>query len=322
MNRVRRTRPAAVRDAAGVRFDVDELLALRRDAARLGPVIARSASSSLAGGHRAKPRGRGMEYVESRPYMPGDDVRSIDWRVTARTGRAHTKLFQEERERPVSLVVDLAPSMFFGTRRAFKSVLAARACALVAWSVVTRGDRVGALVAAGERHLEIRPAGGQRGALAVIRGLVALGNEPPQAGAPGGLAGTLLRARRVLRPGSLILVFSDFYGLDEDCVRHLSRLRGHDEVVACWTHDVLESEPPPPGRYPVTNGREFTVLDLRSAEVRERYAEHVDAYRARVLNACARLSMPLVALRTDNDPVLDLARGLAAWSPVPTEMSS
>ncbi len=314
MSPTRRQRSAAAAD--GVTVGVDELLALRRDAARLGPIVSRSPSrAARSGAQRARLRGRGMEYLESRLYTPGDDVRSIDWRVTARTGRTHTKLFQEERERPVSVIVDLAASMFFGTRRAFKSVLAARAAALVAWSVAARGDRIGALVSAGERHLEVRPRAGRRGAMAVIRALVALGNERPAAGA--GLAAALARARRVLRPGSLLLVISDFYDLDDEALRHLTRLRAHDELVACWVRDPLEIEPPPPGRYPVSDGRDFAVLDLASAEVRAQYLDHVAQHRDRLVDACTRLNIALVALRTDQDPAEGLARDLAAWSPAP-----
>ena len=121
------------------------------------------------GGYVSPYRGRGMEFEEVRAYQPGDDIRNMDWRVTARTGRPHTKLFREERERPVLFLVDLGPSMAFGTRVAFKSVVAARAAALLAWAARDNGDRIGGIVFAGKRHRELRPAARERGMLPFSR---------------------------------------------------------------------------------------------------------------------------------------------------------
>ena len=125
---------------SGVEASIDDLIGLRLRARRLELGIARRARHSMSGAHGSRFRGRGMEFAESRVYQPGDDVRSIDWRVTARTGRPHTKLFQEERERPVILLVDLGASMFFGTRTAYKSVLAAETAALIAWAAMHRSE--------------------------------------------------------------------------------------------------------------------------------------------------------------------------------------
>ena len=159
---------------SGIEVDVDDLIGLRFRAQRLELGIARRARQTMTGAHDSRFRGRGMEFAESRIYQPGDDVRSIDWRVTARTGRPHTKLFQEERERPVILLVDLGASMFFGTRKAFKSVLAAETAALIAWAAMHGGDRVGALVAGRSAHMELKPVAGRRGVLRVLRALAAL----------------------------------------------------------------------------------------------------------------------------------------------------
>jgi uncharacterized protein (DUF58 family) len=298
---------------SGIEASVDDLIGLRFRAQRLELGIARRARHSMTGAHGSRFRGRGMEFAESRIYLPGDDVRSIDWRVTARTGRPHTKLFQEERERPVILLVDLGASMFFGTRTAYKSVLAAETAALIAWAAMHGGDRVGALVAGRSHHLELEPVSGRRGVLRVLRALAALSrqassDEEQQIK----LCDSLLRARHVARPGSLLVVISDFYDLDEEAAGHLSRMRQHNDMLACWIHDRLEIEPPPPGRYNVSDGWQTATLDTLSSRARARYAE---SFGARVEALCAtlgRLAIPLLPIATGDDVAEALRRGPSA----------
>jgi len=163
------------------RVDADELVGLRACGERLRPARSRVARSALAGAHRSRFHGRGMDYRESRHYQPGDDIRNMDWRMTARGGHAHVKVFDEERERPVVVLVDFGATMFFASQGVFKSVQAARLAALIGWSAIGHGDRIGALLFtdAGDRglHQEVSPAGGRRGQMRLIRALV-------QAGAP------------------------------------------------------------------------------------------------------------------------------------------
>ena len=298
---------------SGVEASVDDLIGLRFRAQRLELGIARRARHSMIGAHGSRFRGRGMEFAESRIYLPGDDVRSIDWRVTARTGRPHTKLFQEERERPVILLVDLGVSMFFGTRTAYKSVLAAEAAALIAWAAMHGGDRVGALVAGRSHHLELEPVSGRRGVLRVLRALAALSrqtsNDEEQQIK---LCDSLLRARHVARPGSLLVVISDFYDLDEEAAAHLSRMRQHNDMLACWIHDRLEIEPPPPGRYDVSDGWRTATLDTLSSRARACYTE---SFGARVEAMCAtlgKLAIPLLPIATGDDVAETLRRGASA----------
>ena len=163
------------------RVDADELVALRASGERLRPARSQAARSALAGAHRSRFHGRGMDYRESRHYQPGDDIRNMDWRITARSGHAHVKVFDEERERPVVVLVDFGASLFFASQGVFKSVQAARLAALIGWSAIGHGDRIGALLftdaAQAGQHQELSPAGGRRGQMRLIRALV-------QAGAP------------------------------------------------------------------------------------------------------------------------------------------
>lgn len=304
--------PGAV-GLSGIEASVDDLIRLRFRAQRLELGVARRARQSMSGAHDSRFRGRGMEFAESRIYQPGDDVRSIDWRVTARTGRPHTKLFQEERERPVILLVDLGASMFFGTRTAYKSVLAAETAALIAWAAMHRGDRVGALVSGRSAHMELKPVSGRRGVLRVLRALAALSrqgadDEEQQIR----LADSLLRARHVARPGSLLVVISDFYSLDEEATGHLTRMRQHNDMLACWINDALEREPPPPGRYAVSDGWQTATLDTISKRARTRYrANFADQFEA-LRTTLGRLAIPLLPIATGDDVAETLRRGAPA----------
>lgn len=303
---------------SGVEASVDDLIGLRFRARRLELGIGRRARHSLSGGHGSRFRGRGMEFAESRIYQPGDDVRSIDWRVTARTGRPHTKLFQEERERPVILLVDLGASMFFGTRTAYKSVVAAEAAALIAWAAMAGGDRVGALVAGRSGHMELKPVAGRRGVLRVLHALAALGRPSADDEERGiGLRDSLLRARHVARPGSLLVIVSDFYGLDDDAAGHLTRMRQHNDMLACWIYDALEREPPPPGRYGVSDGWQTATLDTSSRNARSRYLESFGAEAEGLRTTLGRLAIPLLPIATGDDVAETLRRGVPRESAGP-----
>ena len=156
----------------GIHLTAAELISLRPRCHALRLPMRQAAASALAGAYRSRFRGRGVDFLESRNYQPGDDIRNMDWRVTARTGKPHTKVFQEERERPVLVVMDASPSLFFGTKTRLKSVAAGQLAAAVAWSAVRRGDRIGGFLFAPGKHRELRPAGGRRGAMRMIQGLV------------------------------------------------------------------------------------------------------------------------------------------------------
>ncbi len=159
--------------------------AAKQASRELDNLIDNKTANPLAGLMTSRFRGRGIDFAEVRVYQPGDDIRTIDWRVTARTGVAHTKLFQEERERPVLLLVDQSSSMYFGSRVMFKSVLAARTAALLAWAVLERGDRIGGIVFSEHGHREIRPRRNKHAVLRLLNELhgfnQALGKEPSAA---------------------------------------------------------------------------------------------------------------------------------------------
>jgi uncharacterized protein (DUF58 family) len=295
-----------------VRVKLSTLIGLNRDARSL-PLISNSVKAQMAGGHLSAFRGRGMEYFESRPYQPGDDIRAIDWRVTARSGRTHTKIYREERERPVLLWLDLSRSMFFGTQTCFKSVLAAKLAALLAWSSVQHGDRLGYLVFSEQQHIEFRPGRGKHSALHFIQQLVAhpawdMDVDETRDQNTGVKA--LMRLRQVTRPGSLVILLSDFRFLDADCRAQLVELARHNDVVMIHTYDPLERRLPQSGYYRVTDGNDSIDIDTSSASVRAQYGERYDQHLQALQNLCNELGLFLIDIATNADLLTELKTGL------------
>jgi len=296
----------------GTYVTVSELIQLQGQARKLDLSQRSFAKASTTGSHHSRFRGRGMDYQESRIYQAGDDIRSMDWRVTARAGKPHTKLYQEERERPVMLLLDLSPSMFFGSKKVFKSVQAAKIAALLGWAATLRGDRVGALIIGNQQaiHKELPPKSGKRGALQLIRELVV--QVDPQAffqrmqqtrkNAKNALNDELQRLRRISRPGSLIFIISDFYTINEETSNHLLRLSHHNDLIAIQVLDPLELQAPPPGRYGVTDGKNTGVLNTRSKRRREKYNDFFRVHHQAVTQLMHKRNIPLIKISTTDDP--------------------
>lgn len=252
-------------------------------------------------------KGRGMEYDESRLYQPGDDVRHLDWRVTARTGKPHTKLFREERERPVFLWVDCRAPMFFATRGRFKSVAAAQIAALLAWSAVHDGDRIGSVLFTEGTHREIKPQRGKTGALRLFRELAGAGGAA-DGGNGGSPAGALLRLSHIARPGSLIFFISDFRNFDERAETRLAQLAAHSETVLVFVCDALEERLPPPGQYRVGDGARDFHLDAGDAQFAADYAARFQRRAARLRALARKLGVGFLQCRTSDDPLAVLQR--------------
>jgi uncharacterized protein (DUF58 family) len=263
--------------------------------------------ASQHGGYRSRFRGRGMEFAEVRAYLPGDDVRSIDWRVTARRGKVHTKLFHEERERPVLLALDYRRPMFFATRGRFKSVQASQLAALFAWQAMSRGDRVGGFIFSEERNLELRPQLGKKGVLQLLRQMVAdpvWQRSPHRPFAPQQrLAETLQRLQRVARPGSLILLLSDFNQWDAEVEKQLALLSRHCELGLVHCFDPLEAELPPAGTYRLSDGERDLTMTTGDQATRRQYQHNFNQRRQLLEDFCRRQRCRLISLSTDADPL-------------------
>ncbi len=260
-------------------------------------------------------KGMGMEFDEARPYQPGDEVRHLNWRVTARTGRPHTKLFREERERPVLLWVDYRANMFFATQGAFKAVLAARAAALLAWSAKHHGDRVGSIIFSEQVHKELKPCRGHAGVMHLIRALTkhpAWRESTPLGTRNGSVQQAFLRLQRVARPGSLVFLISDFRHFDENIQSQLAHLSRHCDIVMLAIHDPLERHLPPAGRYRLSDGRRDIDLDTSDHSFRRHYAQRFKEHQRRLQTQARQHRFHLLSCSTTEDPLEVLKHGLGA----------
>jgi len=249
-------------------INLQQLISLQQKVGELA-VRRKHIRSALSGAHLSRLRGRGMEFDEVRIYQPGDEVSSIDWKVTARKGTTHTKIFREERERPILICLDYRRSMFFATQGSLKSVIATQAAALLAWHSISHGDRLGACLFSEQAHHDIKPTRGRKGVLKFLHGCChseawQQQHTPLPATT---LDETAQRLRRLSRPGSLVYILSDFRGLTPTSINQLGQLARHSDVVLVAIHDVMESHFPASGEFPVFDGKQhFTFLANRQIQ--------------------------------------------------------
>lgn len=284
---------------------LDELIALAAYARGASIAARRHSPAAHAGGHVSRWRGRGVDFRESRIYQAGDDIRHMDWRVTARSGKPHTKLFEEEREQGLLLALDCNPTMHFGTRVRFKNVQAARAAALLAWMAAQHGDRIGAIGFGGGIDGETKPAGGRRGVLRALRALRDWDAAADARSEP--LSAALARMQRLLRPGMRFTLLSDGFSFDEAALPALSRIAARHETTIVLIRDALELHAPPPGRYALQVGDARRIIAFEDAGVRASWESRFADAREHLRGACARLGVRVI----DVDAHADVRRALA-----------
>jgi len=294
----------------GPYVELEQLIGLRH---KRTPVESRNARivGSRAGQKLSKIKGRGVDFAEVRPYQPGDDVRTIDWRVTARKNKPHTKIFREERERPTLIVTDQTQSMFFGSVTRFKSVAAAEIAARIAWQNLAVGDRVGGVVIGNEHQALHKPF---RTSSAVARQLndvarfnralrrhESLTNDAPVVARGSSLETGLLRVRKLTRSNYRIFVISDFAGDLQIWQDHLHALARHNQVVVVDIFDPLEAQMPPTDHYVVTDGNKRVQFWSGDEKLRAAYAQRFRERRNHLADMCRHQSMSHFSIATDLD---------------------
>ncbi|MEO5331643.1 MAG: DUF58 domain-containing protein [Magnetococcus sp. YQC-5] len=297
----------------GILLSAEELIGLRYAAKGLPPEP-RRARSLLEGSYLSPFKGRGMEFSETRIYQAGDDIRHMEWRVTARTGKPHIKLFREERERAVLIWLDFRRPMFFATRGRFKAIQAARAAAVAGWGAAWRGDRLGGLIFSEQENRELRPQRGDRAVLSLIRELIRFPTPDPTSRTqenPLALNQALVRLRRVVLPGSMVFLFSDFRGLTPTDQTHLVQLARHNDLTLFFLHDPLErSLPPSGGRYPVSFGQSLPrLLNVNNPRIRAEYAAQFQRRLDHLTTFCRSIGALLISCSTDEESPSALRRG-------------
>jgi len=311
LNRLFKRRSHGMQQTTGLAPDyavhasLQELIDLHLQARPLQMTGKRRASRALAGNHESRFKGRGMDYLESREYQAGDDIRNMDWRITARSGKPHIKLFQEERERPVLMLTDFSAGMFFASHGRFKSVIGAQTAALIAWSAIRHGDRIGGVMI-NHGHHEMSPRPGKKAVLHWLNQLHQhsfFDKTTPHGDAD--LSQAMQRLSWLARPGSLVFIISDFL---QDSHNHnlesrLQKIRRHSDCVLIRISDWLEVNTPPANYYRLTDGRQELILNTRDRVQQAEFLTQFSQRRQQLEQTAKKLAIPLLELTTDVSPV-------------------
>jgi len=282
-----------------VSVSLKSLIDLAKPASRLDLQHSQNRAQQ-SGAYVSRFKGRGMEFDEARLYQPGDDIRSIDWRVTARTGKTYTKVFREERERPVFISVDDRMTMHFATRGVFKSVLAAKLAALLAWAAEHHGDRIGGQLFTEQSCYELKP---QNGRHAVLRFLNTLVNSQKSSDKQFSLSQVLARLNQHARPGSLVYIVSDFRGINDESEAHIAKLARHCQVVLIFIYDPLENSLPAKGRFRFTDERSDVVVDAGDQKGLSDYHQRFIERQQRIESLAKKTGLAFIQCSTQDDPV-------------------
>jgi uncharacterized protein (DUF58 family) len=284
-----------------VHVDLRQLLRLAGPARQLSLLPRQPAGSVLNGRHASKLRGRGLNFEELRNYFAGDDIRTIDWKVTARTGEPHVRVYTEERDRPALLLVDQRMSMFFGSRLYMKSVVAAEAAALAAHRLLAQGDRVGGLVFGDDAVAEHRPVRAPAAvnrllaSIAAANGRLHAAREVPE---PGSLNAALRAAARIAKTNYLVLVFSDFDGIDATTEQLIRTLAQHNDLLLFSVLDPMAESLPEGFRLAISDGELQAEIDGTDGRMRTRIEQAIRGRLADLDHWVRRYGLPLLPLTT------------------------
>lgn len=299
---------------SGVSITLPELIRLRQRATGFSFLPRQPVHSLLAGRQASKLRGRGLNFEEIRRYLPGDDIRQIDWKVTARTRQTQSRVYTEERERPVLAVVDQRLGMFFGSKRQMKSVTAAEAAALVAWRTIAVKDRVGLVLFNDSRQITIRPQRSQNGVMRILHAVVemnqALRADDPVLPRPAALNEALESARRLAPHDCLIVAITDGAGSDEQTQKKLTEISQHNDVLVVFVFDPLETELPVAGELVFSDGTSQLAFDSRHAAAREQFQQEFSQLRAAAHKFLLTRETPVLPLSTALRTIDQIARAL------------
>jgi len=294
-----------------IHVSLGHLQALERQARNLSFLPRQPARSILNGRHASRLRGRGLNFEELRGYLPGDDVRAIDWKVTARTGEPHVRVMTEERDRPAFIVVDQRMSMFFGSKLNMKSVTAAEAAALAAFRILDQGDRVGGIVF-GDQHLaEIRP---QRSRAALDRFLTALAeangllHADAQAVDPMPLTRVLRAVARIATHNHLIIVLSDFDVVDDETRRFVAGLARHNDLVLGLVSDPFAEDMPEASHLIVSDGELQAEINTGDRRTYRNLREMAQGRLAEILDWQRTLGVPVLPLSAAEQTLAQMRR--------------
>jgi uncharacterized protein (DUF58 family) len=302
----------------GVYADLDELIRLQFKATGFSFLPKQPVHSLLSGRHASRLRGRGLDFEEVRNYIPGDDIRTIDWKITARTQKPHIRVYTEERERPVLVVADQRISMFFGTRVNMKSVTAAEAAALAAWRVVSAGDRVGAVVFNDSEIREVRPHRSKKTVMQILNIIVEqnhlLGVDRGITSSPDMLNKTLEKVVHLAKHDYLVCIMSDFFGITDNTNRLIKLISRHNDVIIGLIYDPIAKELPDAGKIVISDSGKQIELDMGSRKLREQYPEILEGRLKSLTDELAKYGVPVLPIHTA-EGVAEQVRAVLGYSP-------
>ncbi|QDP01777.1 DUF58 domain-containing protein [Thalassotalea sp. PS06] len=303
----------------GVHLSINELLYYQGKVSLIDLAPTKALHGQLAGNYLARTKGRGMEFDEVRHYQNGDDIRAIDWRVTARTGKTHTKLFREEVERPVLIATDLGNSMYFGSRLLFKSIQAAHVAALLSWHASKRGDRLGGLVFNQTSHMELKPKSRQKGVLHYLHALEELHQLQSTENTDNQyFYDNCLRLKQIAKPGALIYLITDGYHFDSRAIKPLNQISQHCELVICHIHDPMELKLPDfhqKTSVALTNGEDELQLTLGDKKTAHRYQSQADKRISQLQALFRKAGARFISFSAGESLEQQLKSGVVSWIP-------
>ena len=306
-------RKTAVAGDSQVYADLDEMVRLRFKSSGFSFLPRQPVHSILSGQHTSRLRGRGLNFEELRHYLPGDDTRNIDWKVTARTRQPYVRVYTEEKDRTVWLLVDQRMTMFFGSRWKMKSVTAAEAAAVAAWRVLSAGDRVGALVFDDTDISIIPPHRSQQRVIQIFKSIVkknhAMNAKSAVEPDPHMLNQALQRVAALARHDCLVCLIGDGTGINADTRKYVTRLTEHNDVLSAFIYDPLEQEIPEAGRLVFSDGVDQLEFNTQEKALREAYGSDFKQRMERMQATSRKHSIPLLPIHTAA-PVLEQIRDL------------
>lgn len=316
---VRRKRQTSDASDRGVYTSVAELAAMEASARDFSFLRRQPVHSLLSGRHGSRVRGRGLAFEELRQYLPGDDIRTMDWRVTARTGKPYIRVYTEEKDRPAIFVVDQRINMFFGSVRSTKAVAAAEVAALSAWRVLAQGDRVGGLVFNDTQIDELRPHRSRAAVMRLAETITERNRElradTSESRTPGQLNAVLNAAANIATHDHLVVVVSDFDGHDARTRDLLLRLAGANEVVTVLIYDPFLLKLPQSGDIVVSDGELQVELGLGHGGMRQNLADFADARAREILGWQREIGVTVMPVSAAEEVAPQVRRllGQAAW---------
>ncbi len=309
-NRIQRKIPKTSSEA-GIYVALDDLVRLRFQTSDFSLRPTQPVKSILSGRYGSKLRGRGMDFAELRRYQKGDDIRSMDWKVTARTGKPHVRICEEEKDRTVLILVDQRSNQFFGTQRQMKSVTAAECAAIAVWRALAAGDRAGAIVFNESESAVIRPRRSDANAMAILGHIVRMNHalragksQPP---CPKAINHALTLAASLTPHDGLVVLISDLAGINTESARLVDRIAAHNDIITLLTHDASRIDAFLKSMN-ISDGQQQTEVDFSATTIRRRLAADFEEEATRAEKYLRRLSAPMLRINTAEDSVTQIRR--------------